>query len=421
MHIIVFLGPSFPLDEAKAILPDAEFMPPAQQADILSVVHNYRPDVIALIDGVFSQSLSVWHKEILYALEHGVQVYGAGSMGALRAAETASFGTIGVGWVYEQFAAGLLSDDDEVALLHGGADTGYYQASQPMVNLRRTFSLAMEKGVIDEPLHDRLIELGKGIFYPERTAQAILEQARLEGQDKDALRVLADFCERSYVDIKARDARLLLETLKDLPESSPKPEVGFSLTRSHLMATMYDRDRWVDRKGERVRLYEIAEYAALHMPEFNELNFAALNRSLVQVMADMLEIEVTEQHLAHERLRLRRRLGLKDEQGLEDWRKANNLSAIDLDELIREVAVCRRMQYWLLNTSKVMEGSTKIVLNELRLRDKYGQYADLAAEQAAVAENRPERFMESDVHEVDMTELIKEHLKRNPLRHGRPV
>ncbi|MEJ0097006.1 MAG: TfuA-like protein [Bauldia sp.] len=43
--------------------------------------------VIGLVDGVFENVASVWHKEILYALSEGVQVFGAASMGALRAAD----------------------------------------------------------------------------------------------------------------------------------------------------------------------------------------------------------------------------------------------------------------------------------------------------------------------------------------------
>ena len=37
--------------------------------------------VIGLIDGFFENVASVWHKEILFALSEGVQVFGAASMG----------------------------------------------------------------------------------------------------------------------------------------------------------------------------------------------------------------------------------------------------------------------------------------------------------------------------------------------------
>src|SRR5262245_20044755 len=143
---VVFLGPTLPVEEARAIL-DAVYLPPARQADIVSAITTYRPQVIGLIDGVFAQSLSVWHKEILFALSRGIHVYGASSLGALRAAETAAFGTVGVGEVYRLYASGELTDDDDVALAHGDAASGFRPASEPMVNLRKTFEQARSEGI----------------------------------------------------------------------------------------------------------------------------------------------------------------------------------------------------------------------------------------------------------------------------------
>jgi hypothetical protein len=136
--IVIFLGPSLPIAEAREIL-DAVYLPPAKQSDLLSAVTTYKPDIIGLIDGVFLNLPSVWHKEILYALEQGVAVYGASSMGALRAAETEAFGMVGVGEIYRMYASGELLDDDEVVMVHGPEDTGYRPFSEPMVNVRATF------------------------------------------------------------------------------------------------------------------------------------------------------------------------------------------------------------------------------------------------------------------------------------------
>ena len=45
----------------------------------------------------------------------GTQVFGAASMGALRAAELAPFGMIGVGAIFAAYRDGRLTGDDEVA------------------------------------------------------------------------------------------------------------------------------------------------------------------------------------------------------------------------------------------------------------------------------------------------------------------
>ena len=76
MKIIVFLGPTMPVHEARMIL-DAVYLRPAKQGDLLSCVTSMEPDVIALIDGYFYQEQSVWHKEIIFALSKGVAVYGS--------------------------------------------------------------------------------------------------------------------------------------------------------------------------------------------------------------------------------------------------------------------------------------------------------------------------------------------------------
>src|SRR4051812_10658541 len=96
---VVFLGPSMPRAEAVQCS-SATLLPPAAQGSVLFAIRQFRPSTIGLIDGVFRQDLAVWHKELLYALEQGIRVVGAASMGALRAVELAPFGMEGVGWIY---------------------------------------------------------------------------------------------------------------------------------------------------------------------------------------------------------------------------------------------------------------------------------------------------------------------------------
>ena len=52
-----------------------------------------------LIDGEFGKNLSVWHKELLYALSRPYvrRVIGAASMGAIRAADMWRYGMVGIG------------------------------------------------------------------------------------------------------------------------------------------------------------------------------------------------------------------------------------------------------------------------------------------------------------------------------------
>src|SRR5207237_10462224 len=85
MRAVIFAGPSWP----PALRPaDARFdwQPPVRQGELYRAALT-RPAAIGVVDGYFEVVPTVWHKEILWAMARGIHVFGAASMGALRAAE----------------------------------------------------------------------------------------------------------------------------------------------------------------------------------------------------------------------------------------------------------------------------------------------------------------------------------------------
>src|SRR5205823_5071915 len=127
------------------------------------------PSAFVIVDGFFDQVPSVWHKEVLFALSRGVPVYGASSLGALRAAELHAFGMEGVGEIFEDYRDGVIDDDDEVAVVHGDASVGFQCLSEAMVNLRDGLQRACTAGIIAEPTRGRLEAAAKARFYAERS------------------------------------------------------------------------------------------------------------------------------------------------------------------------------------------------------------------------------------------------------------
>ena len=381
---IVFLGPSLPRDVARAILPDAIVLPPARQADVLSAVENHRPAVIALIDGLFGQSLSVWHKEILFAMERRVRVYGAASIGALRAAELAPFGMVGVGQVYEMYARGDLIDDDEVALVHAHADDGFRAQSEPMVNLRSTFNLACSEGVLTPAETDLLIATAKRLHFSDRQWPTILATALDNGLSTLSAARVRSFAATRYSDLKGRDAQLLLETIRDLPDPLPMSSPpAVPLARSAFFERLYHNDRRVSVDGVNVPLRSISAYAALNLPEFDALNFAAMNRALVLVLASMLGVEVTPAEVDQETRRFRHSRALESDAALSTWLESHHLGPEGFEALMRELATCRRLQRWLLSRDRQAQ-RTRWVLDELRIADQYRAVAAAAADQERV-------------------------------------
>jgi hypothetical protein len=221
MKVFVFLGPTLSREEAAKEL-DAVFLPPVAQGDVLRAVRE-GPFAIGIVDGVFERVPAVWHKEILWALSRGIHVFGAASMGALRAAELSSFGMQGCGEIFEAFRDGDLEDDDEVAVAHGEASSGYRATSEAMVNIRATLGLAEKKGIIPAELRERLEVLAKSLFYPDRSYVGLLAAARRAGIDGDATRALETFVVTHRVDRKRADAVEMLRVMNECCKRGTEP------------------------------------------------------------------------------------------------------------------------------------------------------------------------------------------------------
>ena len=108
MSPVVFAGPS--LYGAQFDPGDVVIRSPAQMGDIERAFAD-GATAIGLIDGHYQQVGAIWHKEILLALSGGVAVFGAASMGALRAAECEPFGMVPVGAIARRYCSGELYDD----------------------------------------------------------------------------------------------------------------------------------------------------------------------------------------------------------------------------------------------------------------------------------------------------------------------
>lgn len=231
--IYVFIGPTINSRDAAAAL-EATCLPPVAQGDVYRAALE-RPWAIAIVDGYFERVPSVWHKEILWAMSQGIHVFGAASMGALRAAELEAFGMVGVGEIFKAYRDGELEDDDEVAVAHGGPEEGFRPASEAMVNIRATLQKAVAEGVIDLRESRRLIEIGKELHYPLRDYPTILRKAREFGFSNQRLEQLAGWIRERRVDQKREDALKLLRRLASEFATRPEPkQVSYVFQRTQI-------------------------------------------------------------------------------------------------------------------------------------------------------------------------------------------
>jgi hypothetical protein len=230
--INIFLGPTLSSEDACAILPEATICPPAAQGDVWRAALK-RPRAIGIIDGYFERLPAVWHKEILWAMSQGIHVYGAASIGALRAAELEPFGMRGVGEVYEAYSTGVLERDDEVAVMHGDASCSYRLLSVALVDVRATLRAASRTGVLAEQDVAALLDAAAGRHYSERRWPIIVEDAARRS-NRSVLDSFVRWLPQGERSQKAEDARAMLALMKRRLDDDATPmSVAFEFEQTY--------------------------------------------------------------------------------------------------------------------------------------------------------------------------------------------
>src|SRR5262245_30221842 len=209
---LIFCGPTLHEGEVHAIMPEAFCHAPVACGDIIRCL-RLKPRQIIIIDGYFEQQGAVWHKEILQALAQGIQVFGASSMGALRAAELSTFGMVGFGEIYRLYKDAVIIDDDEVALIHH-TDPKFTATNTALINDRFTLAKAVDDQVIDQGTADKLLQRLKAKPYFQRSLFS--ETTAL------SLTNLGLWLNTNYVDQKKIDALGLLQALLNQAITAPQ-------------------------------------------------------------------------------------------------------------------------------------------------------------------------------------------------------
>jgi hypothetical protein len=337
-QVVVFLGPTLSHDDARDVL-DAEYRPPAAHGDVLRAALR-RPRAIGLVDGVFERVPAVWHKEILFALSEGVHVYGAASMGALRAAELDAFGMRGVGTVFRAYAEGILEDDDEVAVAHAGAEDGFRALSDAMVDVRATLAAALAAGVVCEETAEALVERIKATFYAERALVAALDRA---DEEHERLRAwLPD----GRVERKREDALELVHAIRhDLEDGLEPFRPTWALQRTRYWE---EARRSVELAGSNASgptadaaLEAVLDEARLHPDGYRRLADRSLLTALARNAAASAGVDVSP--WAHEAAleEERKARGLLEPEDVDTWLDESDLDRADLPEIGRRLAVLR--------------------------------------------------------------------------------
>lgn len=365
--LVIFVGPSLAPAEVRRLAPKAWVLPPARQGDVFRILPR-RPRVIALIDGVFEAQPSVWHRELLAAIDSGVAVFGASSMGALRAAELAEYGVVGLGGIFEDYRSGRRIDDSDVALLHAGAEHGWRGMTVPLVTVEAVLHAAQKAGVLPLKQMGSLGRAARKLHYTQRTWRDVLDLAEVAAEAQ--ARFLA-WVKNEGPDPKAADARACISAALEFARSGavgpPGKRVALSsLVRGHRLR---DASAWVDD----VEVHGKDVVAALEgRKDASELAEAGLLRALVAAWARTMGLFATEAEVAAERERWRAE---SRGAGAAKFAEQNALAADEERALLEQrVLVAKLLQHAprvIADGPSWLEG----LVGEARMRGLYGDHA----------------------------------------------
>ena len=224
---IAFVGPTLSAQQARKF--GCEARPPARQGDVWRALDD-RPRALVLIDGVFESQPAVWHHELRAALASGVAVFGAASMGALRAAELWREGMIGVGEIFRSYRDGRRIDDADVVLLHADAEHGFRPLSLPQVNVDHALKLARAQQVLSGAETKAVARAAAATHYQQRTWPSVLSPLA-----PPVRAAFAQWLAKSDVDLKAADARACLAAAAQwVGSGAPAPAVRACEASSHV-------------------------------------------------------------------------------------------------------------------------------------------------------------------------------------------
>ena len=409
MTVYVFVGPTLRVAEARAEL-DAVYLPPVSQGDVYRAVRA-GARAIGIVDGYFERIPAVWHKEILWAMAEGVHVFGSASMGALRAAELAAFGMIGVGSIFDAFASGQLEDDDEVAVAHGPAETGFLVVSDAMVNIRATLAAAVAQSILSAASAAELERLAKDLFYPDRAYATLLRRSAETAVPQAELSSLEAWLPTGRIDQKRQDALAMLTAMRAHVSSNPPPKrVRYTFERTvwweHATITAGELHADNVGSGEAILLETLLEEAQLDGESYAQAYAAALLRHLAVRYANEANAAPGGAFQQATADRFRRRHGLLRADEVERWLTDNQLSRERFTELLRTQALVE----W--TTSDLAGDINRRLPDQLRLDGRYAQLLERARhKQRTLAANGWENPSLDDTG-ITRTELLGWYFER---------
>lgn len=210
---LVFAGGSI---SRRDVPPDEDLVwaGPAEQGDMVAAVLEGFENIL-VIDGYFYTKFPCTTLEVMLALENGVNVFGASSIGALRAVELDAWGMVGMGRVYEYLKKQEIKPYHVVAQTYDEADR---PLTTPLIQIVYFLVCASSDGIVTREEHESLRNAADEIHFTFLSFESFFRSAGSSGavppQKVTALRDYYASKGVAHFDIKKQDALKLLESFR---------------------------------------------------------------------------------------------------------------------------------------------------------------------------------------------------------------
>jgi hypothetical protein len=207
---VVFTGLTVSQPEAQALV-NAEICPPVRSGDLDRLRDG---KTVVIIDGVLEPEPVLSVAEIRRALQRGLKIQGAASLGALRAHQTHGDGMEGSGWVYQAYVSGRIQGTDEISVIYD--PFSHRPLTVPLVNIRFCLLRLVRRGTVAECDAEKAMSDLKCIPPEERSRRAVVhELVRVFGRER--LKAALNEAAGMNSNIKRRDALEMLQTTASSP------------------------------------------------------------------------------------------------------------------------------------------------------------------------------------------------------------
>ena len=332
-EIAVFLETTLEVEEARKILPKADYYPSAKKGDVIDAIRR-KYKIIIIIDGAFSWSASIWHKEIIMALNKDILVYGCSSMGALRASELDDFGMIGYGKVYNMYKNKHIDGDDEVAISYNSKTE---EKTIPMVNLRITVEY------LNLAEKNKILKSCQDVFYANRTWSHLKKVVDISVFEK---------IYSNYLDVKKNDAISLLNKIENhnilLPDKRKIYGAGYTYfsklmleERYGLMFIEFASSVSVDISFSSSLINRASKIAQLVDVPVSSENINLLCRLVY--LADNCGFKISEDYIEDNIYKFREEKKLISGESFYNWLEEKGLSTCDLMALFCDFFLIKKV------------------------------------------------------------------------------